>query len=151
MYLNRRELVMNCKETIVLILSIWDDDEAKYIVTCNIEKTYDLTKKDDLKKLAIDSVNYLVKGYKIELISVCYDFITMISKYENLYLGYTNRDEEYHEFTISNVVFPSVEYGFKYFDAFCTDEDGRPEGSERTFKIERIEFIKNSQQEKNSE
>ena len=72
------------------------------------------------------------------------DFISMISKYDTLYIGYSNREGEYHEFNISDIVFPSIEFGYKYFDAFCIDEDGEPEGLERSFKIERIDFIKES-------
>ena len=137
---------METKEVKILILSRWDNEKEAFVNTYNADNTYDLADKNSLKTLAVNSVNFLAKGYKIELISVRYDFITMISKYDNLYIGYTNRDGEYHEFNISDIVFPSVEYGFKYFDAFCIDEDGEPEGLERTFKIERIDFIKNSQQ-----
>lgn len=68
----------------------------------------------------------------------------MITEHDTLYIGYTNRNMEYHEFNISDIVFPSEEYGYKYFDAYCIDEDGEPEGLERTFKIERIDFIKKS-------
>ena len=135
---------MNHNIVYVLILSLWDEDAEKYTVSCNIEKTYDLTKKEELKKLAVDSLNYLVQGYKIELHRVSLDFISAISKHEVLYIGYTNRYGEYHEFNISDIVFPSEEYGYKYFDAFCIDEDGEPEELERSFKIERIDFIKES-------
>jgi hypothetical protein len=137
---------MKVKEVNILVLSKWDDEKDAFVSTYNADTTYDLTNKGDIKTLAVNSVNFLAKGYKIELISVRYDFITMISKYDNIYIGYTNRDGEYHEFNISDIVFPSEEYGFKYFDAFCIDEDGEPEGLERTFKIERIDFIKKSPQ-----
>lgn len=132
------------KQINVLLLSKWDDDEDKYVTRCCTEKTYNLSKKEELKKLAVDSVNYLARGYKIELISVSYDLISMISNHRILYIGYTNRLGEYHEFNISDIVFPSEEYGSDYIDAFCIDEDGEPEGIERTFKIERIDFIKES-------
>lgn len=131
--------------------AIWNEVEEKYKVSCNIHDTYDLTKKKELKKLALDSVNYLVKGYKIKLIAIRPDFISMISQYDVLFIGYTNRFGEYHEFNISEIVFPSLEYGSKYFDAFCIDEDGEPEGLERSFKIERIDFIKESKLKVNNE
>lgn len=135
---------MNKQLINVLLLSKWDEDEEKYVTRCCKEKSYNLSKKDELKKLAVDSINYLANGYKIELISVSNEFISMMSKHEILYIGYTNRFDEYHEFNISNIVFPSEEYGKDYFDAFCIDEDGEPKGIERTFKIERIDFIKES-------
>lgn len=135
---------MNYKETSILITSKWDEAEEKYIVTSNLQTSYDLTKKEDLKKLAVESVNYLVRGFKINLITTRFDFISMASKCEVLYIGYSNRQGEYHEFNISDITFPSEEYGYEYFDAYCIDEDGVPEGIERSFKIERVEFIKQS-------
>lgn len=135
---------MKTKEVKILILSKWDDEQETYVSTYNADTTYDLADKKSLKTLAVNTVNYLANGYKIELISVRNDFISMISKYDILYIGYTNRDDEYHEFTISDIVFPSIEYGYNYFDAYCIDEDGEPEEMERTFKIERIDFIKES-------
>ena len=128
----------------VLLLSKWDEDEEKYVTKCCAEKSYNLSKKEELKELAINSLKYLVKGYRIELISVSKDFIFMMSKHDILYIGYTNRYGEYHEFNISDIIFPSEKYGNDYFDAFCIDEDGEPEGLERTFKIERIDFIRTS-------
>lgn len=135
---------MNYNKTSILITSKWDEAEEKYIVMSNLQTSYDLTKKEDLKRLAVDSVNYLARGYKIELISIRSDFISMVSKYEALYIGYTNRQGEYHEFNITDITLPSEEYGCEYFDAYCIDEDGVPEGMERSFKIERVEFIKQS-------
>ena len=135
---------MTTKKDTILILSKWDEAEEKTIQTCNIDVTYDLTRKESLKKLAIDRVNYLAKGSKIEIASVCHNFLSMITNYNVLYIGYTNKDNDYHELNISNITYPSNEYGYKYFDAFCIDEDGEPEGIERTFKIERIDFIKES-------
>lgn len=142
---------MKTKEVKILLLSKWDDEQEAVVSTYNANTTYNLADKKSLKTLAVNTVNYLARGYKIELISVRHDFISMISKYDNLYIGYTNRDDEYHEFTISDIVFPSIEYGYKYFDAFCIDEDGEPEGLERTFKIERIEFIKSSSLKNNDD
>ena len=130
------------KKERILIASIWEEEKYKY--SCNTSKTYDLAKKEDLKRLALDSLNYMVRGYKIELISISHDFIYMISEFEVLYIGYTNRLGEYNQFNISDIVFPSEEYGCNYFDAYCIDKDGEQEGLERTFKIERIEFIKES-------
>lgn len=135
---------MNKERVYIVLTSKWDEKEDAYVINSCIENIYDLTKKEDLKQLAVDSVNYLVRGFKIELISISKDFISMISKYDTLYIGYTNRFGEYHEFNISDVVFPSEEYGSDYFDAFCIDGDGEPEGIERTFKIDRIDFIKES-------
>jgi hypothetical protein len=86
---------MNKQQLNVLLLSKWDDDEDKYVTRCCTEKTYNLSKKEELKKLALDSVNYLAMGYKIELISVSHDFISMISNHKILYIGYTNRFGEY--------------------------------------------------------
>ena len=132
------------KSVYILILYKWDDEEGAIISTYKSDTTYDLVQKESLKKLAVDSVNYLARGYKIELISIRYDFISMVSNYEILYMGYTNRQGEYHEFNISDITFPSEEYGCDYFDAYCIDEDGVPEGIERSFKVERVDFIKQS-------
>ena len=135
---------MNSDNIYCLAIIKRDNEEDKEIVKCDIKTSYDLTKKEDLKKLAVDSVNYLVRGYKINLISIRFDFVSMASKYEVLYIGYSNRQGEYHEFNISDITFPSEDYGYEYFDAYCIDEDGVPEGMERSFKIERVDFIKQS-------
>jgi hypothetical protein len=135
---------MNNKKLHILTASIWDEVQGRFNEICNIDNVYDLTLKDDVKRLTIDSLNYLVKGYKIALVLVNSDFISLISNNETLCVGYTNKEGEHHEFNISNIVFPSNEYGNGYFDAYCIDEDGKPEGLERTFKIERVDFIKAS-------
>ena len=71
-------------------------------------------------------------------------FIWLQKNYNILFMGYTNVKSDYHEMNISNIEYPSIQYGEGYFDAFVIDEDGEEEGLERTFKIERIDFIQPS-------
>ena len=50
---------------------------------------------------------------------------------------------------ISNIGYPSGEYGIGYFEARCVDDDGDMEDETRTFKISRIKFIEPSDDYKN--
>lgn len=70
-------------------------------------------------------------------------FIYLSRQYDILFMGYTNADGEYHEMNISEITYPSIEYGEDYFDAWCTDDDGESK-EERTFKISRINYIEPS-------
>lgn len=70
--------------------------------------------------------------------------INLSRQYDTLFMGYTNAEGDYHEMNISNIEYPSGQYGKGYFDAFCIDEDGEPEEIDRTFKISRIDFIEPS-------
>lgn len=74
-------------------------------------------------------------------------FIWLTKRYDTLFMGYTNAEGEYHEMNISDIEYPSNQYGSGYFEAFCIDEDGEPEGVERTFKISRIDFIEPSDED----
>lgn len=129
---------MNEKKVYVLIKTKWDEDEESDVSECLTDTVYDIEVNGDVKKLAIDSLNLLLCGYKLELITISPDFVSMISNNDTFFIGYTNRNGEYHELNITDILFPSNEYGSEYFDAYCIDEDGEPEGLERTLKIERI-------------
>ncbi len=142
---------MNEKKVYVLIKSKWDEEEESDVSECLTDTVYDIDIKSDVKKLAIDCLNLLLCGYKLELITIRHDFISMISNNDTFFIGYINRYGEYHEYNITDVLFPSNEYGSEYFDAYCINEDGEPEGLERTFKIERIDFIKESDLEENKD
>lgn len=52
-----------------LVSSRWDDEAEAFVDTYHKDKLYDLTDKASLKALALDSVNYLAKGYKLKLIT----------------------------------------------------------------------------------
>lgn len=68
-------------------------------------------------------------------------------KYEVLFIGYTNADGGYNEFDIAKIQYPSKNmgrYADDYFDAWCINKDGEPEGVDRTFKIERVDFAEES-------
>ena len=57
-----------------------------------------------------------------------------------LYVGYNNAEDEYHEFHITNIDC-CKKYGNRYFDAYCIDKDGETEDKDRTFKIDRFDWI----------
>ena len=57
-----------------------------------------------------------------------------------LSVGYTNAGEDYNEFRITDIC-ESTEYGEEYIEAVCVDEDGEYEEIERTFKIERFDYV----------
>lgn len=68
-------------------------------------------------------------------------FIWLSKQYNTLFMGYTNAEGDYHEMNITNIEYPSGQYGKGYFEAFVIDEDGEDEGIERTFNISRMDFI----------
>lgn len=72
------------------------------------------------------------------------NFYSLANQYQTLYMGYTNANGDYNEMNISNIDYPSSKYGIGYFEAFCVDDDGEMEDTERTFKISRIDFIEPS-------
>lgn len=73
-----------------------------------------------------------------------YNFKSLADQYHTLYMGYTNANGDYNEMNISNIGYPSGQYGMGYFEAFCVDDDGEMEDEARTFKISRINFIEPS-------
>lgn len=76
------------------------------------------------------------------------EFEDIIETYRTLFIGYTNREGDYHEFNIRDVEYPVEEYGNNaedYFNAYVIDEDGQPEGICRTFRIDRIDFMEESE------
>lgn len=110
----------------------------------NMERTFKIERIDSAE--GIDNVNE-DEDEDEDVDELCssvttYSFERIISKYDTLFIGYTNREDEYHEFNISDISYPSSEYGSEYFDAYCIDKDGEPEDMERTFKIDRLDFIK---------
>ena len=72
------------------------------------------------------------------------EFESLADQYHTLYMGYTNANGDYNEMNISNIGYPSGEYGWGYFEACCVDDDGEMEDEARTFKISRINFIEPS-------
>lgn len=73
-----------------------------------------------------------------------YNFKSLADQYHTLYMGYTNANGDYNEMNISNIGYPSGQYGIGYFEARCVDDDGDLEDETRTFKISRINFIEPS-------
>lgn len=50
-----------------IITSRWEDDANAFVETYHKDKLYDLDDKASLKALALDSLNFLVKGFKVKL------------------------------------------------------------------------------------
>lgn len=65
--------------------------------------------------------------------------------YDTLLIGYTNAEGDYHEMNITDINYPSAEYGEGYFDALCIDDNGEPEEVVRSFKISRLDFLSPSE------
>lgn len=57
-----------------------------------------------------------------------------------LSVGYTNAEDEYNEFDITDIRESSY-YGDEYIEAYCINKDGESEEIERTFKICRFNSI----------
>jgi len=55
------------KITYCLVTSCYDDEAGAFVDTWHKDKLYDLSKKPDLKVLAVDAVNYLAQGFKLSL------------------------------------------------------------------------------------
>lgn len=55
------------KITYCLVTSCYDDKAGAFVDTWHKDKLYDLSKKPDLKVLAVDAVNYLAQGFKLSL------------------------------------------------------------------------------------
>ena len=73
--------LMPQKISYCLVTSRWDDKADAFVDTYHKDKLYDLTDKTSLKALALDSVNYLAKGFKLKLITyVDRDTISFESK-----------------------------------------------------------------------
>lgn len=55
------------KITYCLVSSRYDDEAGVFVDTWHKDKLYDLSKKDDLKALAVKTVNLLAQGFKLSL------------------------------------------------------------------------------------
>lgn len=55
------------KVTYCLVSSKYDDETGAFVDTWHKDKLYDLSKKDDLKVLAVTAVNLLAQGFKLSL------------------------------------------------------------------------------------
>lgn len=59
--------VMTQKITYCLVSSRYDSETGAFVDTWHKDKLYDLSSKDDLKALAVASVNLLAQGFKLSL------------------------------------------------------------------------------------
>ena len=100
----------------------------------NDDRTFRVESVDDISESSIDDEDDTSMSR----------IIYLSRQYDAIFMGYTNAAGEYHEMNISDIEYPSEEYGEGYFEAFCIDDNGEPEARERTFKISRIDFIQPS-------